>query len=191
MPASHSVLPFRSKLAKPSGHAWAAWQKLPYNPRWCCKAVDRVWPWSNLCFKSVSWKKGIFWGHGSIFFLLLTYFCENLTRNKPLQHHCYTVLIQERAALCSFTEPENSPKVIAIWGLYPALEQLRHWESIQAFLNLWVKIGTWMTSFIRSQLNEGPLGPKERERLRGAGRESFGAKKKTERNVYGLRLFLP
>lgn len=59
-------------------------------------------------------KKEFFEGMALFFFLLLTYFCENLTRNKPLQHHCYTVLIQERAALCSFTEPENSPKVIAI-----------------------------------------------------------------------------
>lgn len=40
-------------------------------------------------------------------------------------------------------------------------------------------------------LTRGPLGPKGRERWRGAGRESFTAKKETERRVCGLRLFLP
>lgn len=72
--------------------------------------------------------------------------------------------------------------MIAIWGLYSTFDELRLWDSIQASLNLWVKIGTWMTSFIRSQLDEGPLCPKER--LRGAWRESFWAKKETEKEMY-------
>lgn len=48
-----------------------------------------------------------------------------------------------------------------------------------------------MTSLIRSQLDEGPPGPKERKSEGRKERESFGAKKKTERDVDGLRLFLP
>lgn len=48
-----------------------------------------------------------------------------------------------------------------------------------------------MTSFIRSQLDEGPLGPKERK-IEGRGeRKLWGKEKDRERDVYGRRLFLP
>lgn len=46
-----------------------------------------------------------------------------------------------------------------------------------------------MTSFIRSQLDEGPLGPKERN-IEGGG-EPWGKEKDRERDVYSPRLYLP
>lgn len=98
------------------------------------------------------------------------------------------MLIQEKAALCSFTEPENSPKVIAIWGLYSPLEERRPWESIQASLNLWVKIGTWMTSFIRSQLEKGPLGPKGGKDW-GAHGEKASGQRKRQKEMYHFTIF--
>lgn len=78
------------------------------------------------------------------------------------------------------------------WELYSVLEELRLWDSIQAFLNLWVKIGTWMTSFTQSQWDEGPLSPKDRKTEgRKEKRKLWGKEKDRERDVDGPRLSLP
>lgn len=49
-------------------------------------------------------------------------------------------------------------------------------------------MGTWMTSLMRSQQDEGPLGPKERK---AEEKMLWGKDKNREREVDGLRLFLP
>lgn len=163
MPASHSALPFRSKLAEPSGHAWAAWQKLPYNPWWCCKAVDRGWPRSNLCFNYSIYQD-----------VPQLSSCLIFAGIRQEINRCNTIVTQRRAALCSFTGPENSQKSDSY------LKDYRGTEAIQAFLNLSVKIGTWMTSFMCSQLGEGP-SRSQRENDWGAQEEKASRQRKRQR----------
>lgn len=103
---------------------------------------------------------------------------RNFTGNQPLQRYCDTVLTAKKAALCLFAEPENSPKVMGIWEMNSTLKELRK-ASVSHRLNLWVKTGTWLASFISWVLDERPLGP--RERLRGTRRKSPRAKKADNR----------
>lgn len=49
---------------------------------------------------------------------LLLIFRGNLTGNQPFVTICYTVLTLEKAALCSFTEPDNFNLILELFEDY-------------------------------------------------------------------------
>lgn len=181
MPASHSVLPFRSKLAKPSGHAWAAWQKSPYNPWRCCRAVDRVWPRSNLCFKKLCLKKKEFyiWRHGSTFW---AYFLREFDSKSSVA----TLLLHS-------ADPKEGGIMFIRWTrkfaksdscLRIILNAMRLHSSLSKSLGQ----DRYLDDIIHTLAARRGASRSQRERLREEGRGKAVGQR--ERDVYSLRLSL-